>query len=218
MTGQHQRHGLTPLILSVSGNHLCCAELLLQQGAEAKQRDAHGTPLLHRAAERGAERVIELLLAHGADAEAIDTASRSTALHAAAKAGNAATVQELIHRKAFLDWLDRWNRTALHWAAFYGHEDICRALLHGGASLEGVVGERSGRFLITALPCGVVPKRVSKRIEESFVTPLQLARERFPAGGSLVDLLSSWSCEKIPTVCPHMAAAPLVGTSNGGYL
>eukprot|EP00929_Paragymnodinium_shiwhaense_P009439 TRINITY_DN113615_c0_g1_i1.p1 TRINITY_DN113615_c0_g1~~TRINITY_DN113615_c0_g1_i1.p1 ORF type:complete len:905 (+),score=134.92 TRINITY_DN113615_c0_g1_i1:74-2788(+) len=218
LTGQHQRHGLTPLILSVSGNHLCCTERLLESGADANQRDSHGTPLLHRAAERGSERVIDMLLSRGADAEAIDTASRSTALHAAAKTGNGATAQALVDRKAFLDWLDRWNRTPLHWAVFHGHADICRTLLHGGASLDGVVGERNGRFLITALPCGVVPKRVAKRIEEDFLTPLQLARERFACAGPIVDMLSSWSGEKAHANGGSTnPALPVRGHDNGGY-
>ena len=27
-----------------------------------------------------------------------------------------------------MDWLDRWNRTPLHWAIFHGHADVCEAV------------------------------------------------------------------------------------------
>lgn len=166
------------------------AQALIKEKADPKQRDAHGTPVLHKAAERGGERMIEILVGAGADVESIDTSSRSTALHAAVRAGNAATVKALVKRVC-LDWLDRWNRSALHWGVFHGHAEICRLLLSGRASLEGTVGERGGRFLITSTPCGVLPQRVSKQLA-TFMTPMQLAKERFPEGGPVTELLCSW--------------------------
>jgi len=190
LVGQHLRHGSTPLLLAVSGNHLCCAEELLKRKADPKQRDAHGTPVLHKAAERCGDRMVNLLLTFSADVECIDTSSRSTALHAAVRAGNHATVKALV-RKGSMDWLDRWNRSPLHWGVFHGHLDICRELLRAGAILEGTVGERSGRFVLTAAPCGVLPQRVAKQAA-TFITPVHLAAERFPDGGPMVDLLSGW--------------------------
>ncbi|CAE8628503.1 unnamed protein product [Polarella glacialis] len=166
LTGQFLRHGNTPLLLAVMGNHVCCAEELLRRGADPSQRDAHGAPVLHKAAERCGDRMVELLAQAGGDIEAIDTTSRSTALHAAAK------------RKASLDWLDRWNRSALHWAVFHGHLEVCRELLRAGAnfSVSCTVGERGGRFLIAPAPCGVLPQRVAKHVA-AFITPEQLAKE-----------------------------------------
>lgn len=61
LSGQHGRHGHTPLLLAVLGNHVCCAEALLCGGARPGQ-DAHGTPALHHAAERCGERMVSLLL------------------------------------------------------------------------------------------------------------------------------------------------------------
>ncbi|CAK9004189.1 Tyrocidine synthase 2 (Tyrocidine synthase II) [Includes: ATP-dependent proline adenylase (ProA) (Proline activase) [Durusdinium trenchii] len=90
-------------------------------------REAHGTPVLHKAAERCGERMVALLLKARADVEAMDTASRSTALHAAVKAGNVATTTALLQSSARMDWLDRWNRTALHWAIFHNHLEGCKA-------------------------------------------------------------------------------------------
>lgn len=43
------------------GNHLCCASELLSRGASAR-RDAHGAPVLQKAAERCGERMVDVLL------------------------------------------------------------------------------------------------------------------------------------------------------------
>eukprot|EP00928_Gymnodinium_smaydae_P046308 TRINITY_DN30849_c0_g1_i1.p1 TRINITY_DN30849_c0_g1~~TRINITY_DN30849_c0_g1_i1.p1 ORF type:complete len:929 (+),score=226.59 TRINITY_DN30849_c0_g1_i1:118-2904(+) len=207
LTGQYLRHGNTPLFLAALGNHPCCAEELIARGADAKRRDAHGTPVLHKAAERCGARMVEILLKAGAEAEAVDSSTRSTALHAAVKAGNADTVRTLLPVVG-LDWLDRWNRTALHWAVYHGHAEICRALLAAGARLEGSVAERGGRFLLAAEPSSDLPKRVARNVQ-SFVTPERLAQERFPAGGPIVELLLSWREAASDGACqdPGRAAA-----------
>lgn len=190
LTGQFLRHGLTPLHLATLGNHSCCAEQLLERRADPRRRDAHGTLPLHKAAERCGARMLEVLAAAGAETEAIDTSSRSTALHAAAKAGNCDAVGALVRRRVCLDWLDRWNRTALHWAAFHGHLQICEELVRGRATLEGTVGERGGRFLFAATACGVLPQRVARQVT-ALETPADLARSRLGEGDPLVTLLSS---------------------------
>ncbi|CAE7639266.1 ppsB [Symbiodinium pilosum] len=156
---------------------------------------AHGTPTLLKAAERCGQRMIELLLEDSkypiakADIEATDTSSRSTALHAAAKAGNPATAQALLRGKAGMDWLDRWNRTPLHWAIFHGHADVCEALVAAGARTSGTLGEHAGRIFIAPAACGNLPHRVLKQAA-SFVTPDALAKERFPDGGPIRSLLA----------------------------
>mmetsp|Transcript_124095 Transcript_124095/g.247197 ORF Transcript_124095/g.247197 Transcript_124095/m.247197 type:complete len:653 (+) Transcript_124095:764-2722(+) len=189
LAGHHRRHGLTPLHLAVSGNHFCCAEQLLTNSANPMIRDSHGSLPLHKAAERSGARMVEILIKANADPEAIDTATRSTALHLAARSGNIATLEALIPRVG-LDWLDRWNRTALHWTVFHGHVEACRQLLDSGANKHGTVGERSGRFLFTPTCCGNLPHRVSKQAEK-FVTPAELARARFAGGGPVLALLAA---------------------------
>mmetsp|Transcript_68412 Transcript_68412/g.222554 ORF Transcript_68412/g.222554 Transcript_68412/m.222554 type:complete len:897 (+) Transcript_68412:70-2760(+) len=190
LVGQHLRHGLTPLHLATLSNHICCVEELLEGKADPKKRDAHGCFTLHKAAERCGTRMVHLLVAAGAETEAIDTASRSTALHSAARAGNLSTVQALIGKGVCLDWLDRWNRTALHWAAFHGHFQICQELVNARATLEGTVGEQGGRFLFSPKACGVLPQRVAKQVS-TLETPLAIAKSRFGEVDELVGLLSS---------------------------
>merc|ERR1712060_77393 len=100
--------------------------------------------------------------------------SRSTPLHMAARAGNLIAVEALLSHVC-LDWLDRWNRTALHWAVFHGHLEVCKALIDAGATVTGTVGERKGRFVFAPTTCGIIPQRVSKQFE-TFVSPVELAR------------------------------------------
>ena len=66
-----------------------------------------------------------------------------------------------------MDWLDRWNRTALHWAVFHGHVDVCRALLEAGAKVVGTLGEQGGRILMADVTCGNLPNRVLETQVES---------------------------------------------------
>jgi hypothetical protein len=47
---------------AVMGNHICCAEELVAHGALSERRDAHGQPVLQKAAERCGERMVEILV------------------------------------------------------------------------------------------------------------------------------------------------------------
>ena len=47
---------------AVVGNHICCAEELVAHGALSERRDAHGQPVLQKAAERCGERMVEILV------------------------------------------------------------------------------------------------------------------------------------------------------------
>ena len=64
--------------------------------------------------------------------------NKQLAIHHAARAGNIESVQVLISvnakmKKTFLDSLDRWNRTPLHWAILNKHIETVSILLKGGA-------------------------------------------------------------------------------------
>lgn len=47
---------------AVMGNHICCAQELVAHGALCERRDAHGQPVLQKAAERCGERMVEILV------------------------------------------------------------------------------------------------------------------------------------------------------------
>ncbi|XP_031253297.1 integrin-linked protein kinase 1-like [Pistacia vera] len=58
---------------------------------------------------------------------------KRTALHLAASEGHAPIVELLLHYKADVNLIDRWQRTPLTDARLYGHRDICRILeVNGG--------------------------------------------------------------------------------------
>ncbi|XP_044467233.1 integrin-linked protein kinase 1-like isoform X2 [Mangifera indica] len=58
---------------------------------------------------------------------------KRTALHLAASEGHASIVELLLHYKADVNLIDRWQRTPLADARLYGHRDICRILeVNGG--------------------------------------------------------------------------------------
>mmetsp|Transcript_42645 Transcript_42645/g.91469 ORF Transcript_42645/g.91469 Transcript_42645/m.91469 type:complete len:924 (-) Transcript_42645:216-2987(-) len=188
LTGQHLRHGLTPLYLATLGNHVCCSEYLLEKTANCRRRDTSGSTMLHKAAERCGERMVKQLLAANAEVDAIDTSSRSTALHAAARVGNLESLKALVDGGAGLDWLDRWNRTPLHWACFHGHLQVVDVLLAAKAETNGTIGESGGRFFYASRPTGVLPQRVAKQLD-TLETPLKIATQKLGSDSKIAKQL-----------------------------
>ncbi|KAG8526619.1 uncharacterized protein KY384_008820 [Bacidia gigantensis] len=90
------------------------------------------TPLL-RAAEKGQEGIVRLLLDRGADIEAGNPTSR-TALACATENQHEAVVDLLLSRGADVDAEDEFGWRALHLASFHhGGEGVALSLLNGGA-------------------------------------------------------------------------------------
>ena len=74
-----------------------------------------------------------LLLAYGADPNAVAAVSGSTPLHLAARSGAAAVVELLLRAGATLEARNRHGSTPLAVAAAGGHPGACSALLRAGA-------------------------------------------------------------------------------------
>jgi ankyrin repeat protein len=87
------------------------------------------------AARRGDLEVVRLLLAAGADANAIE-AKNFTALQQAANRGQAAVVELLLNEGAEIDVRTPEGFTALHQATFNDHANAVRVLLAHGANIE----------------------------------------------------------------------------------
>ena len=81
--------------------------------------------------------VVNLLLDHGADIEAVDN-KRQTPLHLAARWGRLAIAEALLERlpPANSSAQDEHGDTPLHLAAMWGHEDIVNLLIDKGANIE----------------------------------------------------------------------------------
>ncbi|EXC20566.1 Serine/threonine-protein kinase [Morus notabilis] len=83
-------------------------------------------------ASRGDRVGLNMMLIKGISPDVQDYDNR-TALHLAASEGHAPIVELLLHHNANCNPIDRWQRTPLSDARFYGHRDICRILeVNGG--------------------------------------------------------------------------------------
>ncbi len=117
------------------------ARLLLARGAPVgAQAVGQHTPL-HMAAAGGHGALAELLLAHGAEVNALS--SGGTPLHLAAREGHAALVELLLARGAEVDTRRKYQaKTPLMLAARNGHAAVAAVLLRHGADVAARDNER----------------------------------------------------------------------------
>ncbi|KAK1255060.1 hypothetical protein MKX08_009055 [Trichoderma sp. CBMAI-0020] len=99
------------------------------------ERDDLGRTLLHCAASGGHQDMVELLLGHGADANAKDGRGGTTLMWAAAQ-GHQGVTDLLIRHGVDVNARDQTRQTALGKAARQGHLEIVRRLLDRGADVE----------------------------------------------------------------------------------
>ena len=92
-------------------------------------------PALARAAKKGLQEVVRLLLEAGADTECRD-ALEYTALHWASGNGETEVARILLDFDADKDAVDRLCRSPLHLAALNDHTDIVQLLLDSGAERD----------------------------------------------------------------------------------
>ena len=147
--------GEQPLHVAAIKSKPAVAKLLLEAGASVTARTVGGQDALHACAvwgegESGRE-VLEGLLAHGADANAVGRLGAS-ALHEAASRGWVAAMRVLLghgHGSARVEQRDAYGDTALFWACSGCHESAAASvqlLLEHGANVEA-----ANRFGLTPL-------------------------------------------------------------------
>lgn len=163
--------GRTPLHYAVRASSSALVARLLAAGADVEARDKDGcTPLMYAVVSQpwiwlvrtsDVEAAFCMLLDHGSDVDAADNNGK-TPLHAAAACPHVWLVEELIRRGADVDRRDLNGRTPLHCACSdgfsinSGSEDVVRALLEAGASVDVPVtkgnfeGWRPLHFLVCA--------------------------------------------------------------------
>lgn len=103
--------GRTPLMSALSLNNLDVAEVLLQRGANPDARDADEEPILLQSGRTPAH--AELLIAKGADLQAVDGDGRNL-LHVAALRGDENMVRWALARGVDPTQLDMAGMTPLH--------------------------------------------------------------------------------------------------------
>jgi len=97
----------------------------------------NGNLPLHLAAGGGHVKIIQLLLAQGADIKAGNDVA-ATALHVAAASGQKTAAALLILHGADVNATDKAGYTPLHYAARFGKDDVIELLLKKGANPNAV--------------------------------------------------------------------------------
>ncbi|KAJ5753757.1 uncharacterized protein N7511_007910 [Penicillium nucicola] len=110
--------------------------ILVSNGADIEAKDATMMSALHYACEAGHVEAVSVLLAYKANVEAAGR-DRKTPLICAAEAGRAQCVEFLLKskQKASSSGVDDTGMTALHWAAYNGHEETVNILSQKKGSL-----------------------------------------------------------------------------------
>ena len=126
---------------------------LLDGGADVNAPRGDGMTGLHWAAHHGDARLVELLLAAGADLNATTRLGDHTPLHVASRAGHATVATALLEAGANANTPTTIGATPLHFAATAGNGDVIAALLDHGAdadALEPVWGQTPLMFAAAA--------------------------------------------------------------------
>ncbi|MCJ1273712.1 hypothetical protein MMC21_001505 [Puttea exsequens] len=156
----------TPLYLASVGGFASIVELLLEEGARSNKITSEGRSALYKAGGSGRDDIVDLLLRYGADPAAGRGRLGETTIYKAAWYNEVEVVELLLDFEAdvnirnnkkmeaykgfsekilhgFVAGLSKehaimngWSRTALHAAAFQGHEEMVQILLQAGADLE----------------------------------------------------------------------------------
>lgn len=144
----------TPLQIAAQCGCVEVVRTLLQLGAKPDSADPStmGLGPLHLAAANGFPRVIQLLLAAGANKEAQGVGNTGP-LHAAAANGNLEAVRALLAAGADANFEDEEGRTALYGAAVR----FCAETLNGGDCVR--IGDRKGGVISSLIQVGRTPNR-----------------------------------------------------------
>ncbi len=133
MVDEPAGYGMTALLYAVQANDLELSLRLLDAGADPNRGNLYEITPLWLAATNRSPAMIELLLAHGADAGTAMSHGEN-AVMAAARAGDAESIRLLLAAGADPDASEQLHgETALIWAAAENHGAAVRALVAGGA-------------------------------------------------------------------------------------
>lgn len=132
------RHGDMDVVNSLlraarAGNLRRVVEFIEDDLVDINSANQNGLTALHSASKEGRTRVVEELLARGANVHA-KTLKGNTALHIASLAGHEPVVKMLIDKGADVDGQSASGFTALYMAAQENHEAIVKLLLASGAN------------------------------------------------------------------------------------
>jgi ankyrin repeat protein len=128
--------GVTPLMEASTGGHLGVVQMLVQhmEGQGLDERDCEGRTALQFAAGEGHEDVVAFLLGQGAQAAGKEGCRAGALMDACGNSRLGVVKMLLAHMKGQgLSDGDEQGRTALHYAARFGADEVLRLLLLSGA-------------------------------------------------------------------------------------
>lgn len=127
--------GITPLYWAIAARRTSRAglESLLQAGADPNRLVSHGTPLIHFAAMREESWILQAVLQHGGDPNAVRESDGSPPLFAAE---THAAVVALVEAGADIDFTNQYNQRPLSALAGYSMYESVYYLLQHGADWE----------------------------------------------------------------------------------
>lgn len=135
---------------AVLSNDTAALEALLDGGAAIDETDYLLGTALHRAAVGDNAESARILIAHGADVEAVSEQQDSRPLHLAADAGSIKVLALLVQAGADIEATDGLDRRPLGRAAAAGQTEAVEALLNSGAGIEARGGQSHRTPLIEA--------------------------------------------------------------------
>jgi ankyrin repeat protein len=128
--------GLAALHCAARGGLKEMVAFLLSKGAQARIRDGHGQTPLRHAFDMGQAGVMKMLLPHmGLQGLEERIEMKWTPLMEACGEGKVGLVREIVQHMGLQELEERDNkeRTALHWAAFGGYNEVVAILMDKGA-------------------------------------------------------------------------------------
>jgi len=130
--------GYTGIFAAAASGDVSASRAALESGADVDVRDAHGRTPLHVAAFGGKHAIMRLLVAAGADPNALEQ-DRYDIVTIAAVANDVPTLEAALALggKA-TNVTSRYDGTALIAAAHLGHVEVVRILIGAGAPLDHV--------------------------------------------------------------------------------
>jgi len=150
--------GETPLLLACKNGHVCCARLLIENGADVDKvmTDDGRTPLLE-ACEKGHACCARLLIENGAEVNKVWTKDGSTPLLLACENGHVSCARLLIENGADVNKATtNGSSTPLLLASKNGHVCCARLLIENGADVDKLMTNDDWIPLIAACEYGQV--------------------------------------------------------------
>ena len=140
----------TPLLLAASTRDHKITQVLIENGARANVRDAHGKTPLHRCqSQKGGLKVASLLLEHQRDLIDDRDDTDRTALFMAVENGHLEMIKLLLAKNADIDIADNYSKTPLYRACERGDEKVVRELLRHNANPNARGPAKSTPLLVT---------------------------------------------------------------------